>query len=50
MKIIKKNNIEVMRLKKALNGVEYLSFNIWENDKDLIQGFSTRLGGVRKGV
>lgn len=50
MKIIKKNNIEVMKLKKALNGVEYLSFNIWENDKDLIQGFSTRLGGVSNGV
>lgn len=50
MKIIKKNNTEVMELKKALNGVEYLSFNAWENEKDLVQGFSTRLGGVSVGA
>ena len=50
MDIIKKNNKDIMKLIKTPIGVEYLSFNALENYKDIVHGFSTRIGGVSEGV
>jgi conserved hypothetical protein, YfiH family len=38
-----------LRLKKAENGVEYFSFEALEKYEELVQGFSTRIGGVSEG-
>ena len=49
IKIIKKNDKNILNLKKADNGVEYFSFDALEKYSELIQGFSTRMGGVSEG-
>ena len=49
IKIIKKNDKNILNLKKADNGVEYFSFDALEKYDEIIQGFSTRMGGVSEG-
>ena len=49
IKIIKKNDKNILNLKKADNGVEYFSFDALEKYDDIVQGFSTRMGGVSEG-
>ena len=49
IKILKKNDKNILNLKKAENGVEYFSFAALEKYKDVVQGFSTRIGGVSEG-
>lgn len=48
-KILKKNDKNILKLKKAKNGVEYFSFEALEKYEGLINGFSTRIGGVSEG-
>ena len=49
IKILKKNDKNILKLKKAENGVEYFSFEALEKYEELVQGFSTRIGGVSEG-
>ncbi|WP_455034595.1 peptidoglycan editing factor PgeF [Lachnoanaerobaculum gingivalis] len=49
IKILKKNDKNILKLKKARNGVEYFSFEALEKYEGLINGFSTRIGGVSEG-
>ena len=49
IKILKKNDKNILKLKKAENGVEYFSFEALEKYEGLINGFSTRIGGVSEG-
>lgn len=49
IKILKKNDKNILKLKKAKNGVEYFSFEALEKYEGLINGFSTRIGGVSEG-
>ena len=49
IKILKKNDKNILKLKKAENGVEYFSFEALEKYTELINGFSTRIGGVSEG-
>ena len=49
IKILKKNDKNILKLKKAKNGVEYFSFEALEKYTGLINGFSTRIGGVSEG-
>lgn len=49
MNIIGKDGRNTVSLKKAYNGVEYFSFDVFEKYKNVVQGFSTRLGGVSTG-
>lgn len=49
MKIVKKNDRHILTLKRAKNGVEYLSFDALEKYSNIVQGFSTRIGGVSTG-
>ena len=46
MKIVKKNDKNILTLKRAKNGVEYLSFDALEKYDNIVQGFSTKIGGV----
>ena len=46
---LKKNDKNILKLKKAKNGVEYFSFEALEKYTGLINGFSTRIGGVSEG-
>ena len=48
-KILKKNDKNILKLKKVKNGVEYFSFEALEKYEGLINGFSTRIGGVSEG-
>ena len=50
MKILKKNDKNILTLKRAKNGVEYLSFDALEKYDNIVQGFSTKIGGVSTGV
>lgn len=50
MKIVKKNDKNILTLKRAKNGVEYLSFDALEKYDNIVQGFSTKIGGVSTGV
>ncbi|AYB00630.1 peptidoglycan editing factor PgeF [Lachnoanaerobaculum umeaense] len=49
IKILKKNDKDILKLLKAENGVEYFSFSALEKYNELIQGFSTRIGGISEG-
>ena len=49
VKIVKKNDRHILTLKRAKNGVEYLSFDALEKYSNIVQGFSTRIGGVSTG-
>ena len=49
IKILKKNDKNILKLKKAKNGVEYFSFEALEKYTELINGFSTRIGGISEG-
>ena len=49
IKILKKNDKNILNLKKAENGVEYFLFDALEKYKDVVQGFSTRIGGISEG-
>ena len=49
IKILKKNDKNILKLKKARNGVEYFSFEALEKYEGLINGFTTRIGGVSEG-
>lgn len=49
IKILKKNDKNILKLKKAENGVKYFSFEALEKYEELVQGFSTRIGGVSEG-
>ena len=49
LKIVKKNDRHILTLKRAKNGVEYLSFDALEKYSNIVQGFSTRIGGVSTG-
>ena len=49
IKILKKDDKNILKLKKAKNGVEYFSFEALEKYEGLINGFSTRIGGVSEG-
>ena len=50
MKIVKKNDKNILTLKRAKNGVEYLSIDALEKYDNIVQGFSTKIGGVSTGV
>ena len=49
LKIVKKNDRHILTLKRAKNGVEYLSFDALEKYNNIVQGFSTKIGGVSTG-